>query len=177
MTVCTHGIAATNANRREALLEVVNAAFVKQYAVASMSATPSDDCLAAMQAFSNQFLEHRPQPGLTLAGSTNFSSHFLSEFCRILAFPIDYSPDAQQSSLISNQYIQRLLSAQAALGFSGESSPPSLPARVAHTIMNQRYIATSLYTFLRPKSPTENELKNPGKIITQRSEDVSPTIR
>ena len=64
-----------------------------------MSGTPSDDCLATMQTFSNQFLEHRPQPGLTLAGSTNFSSHFLSEFCRILAFPIDYSPDAQQSSV------------------------------------------------------------------------------
>lgn len=154
---------------------MVNAAFVKQYAVASMSGTPSDDCLATMQAFSNQFLEHRPQPGLALTNSTNFSSHFLSEFCRILAFPIDYSADAQQSSIISNQYIQRLLSAQAALGFAGEYNSPSLPARVAHTIMSLRYIATSLYTFLRGKSPTESELKNPGKINTQRSEDVSLT--
>ena len=140
-----------------------------------MSGTPSDDCLATMQAFSNQFLEHRPQPGLALANSTNFSSYFLSEFCRILAFPIDYSADAQQSSLISNQYIQRLLSAQAALGFTGEYSPPSLPARVAYTIMNLRYIATSLYTFLRGKPPIESELKNPGKINKQRSEDVSLT--
>ena len=140
-----------------------------------MSSTPSDDCLATMQAFSNQFLEHRSQPGLALANSTNFSSHFLSEFCRILAFPIDYSADAQQSSLISNQYVQRLLSAQAALGFAGEYSSPSLPARVAQTIMNLRYIATSLYTFLRGKSPAESETKNPGKIDTQRSEDVSRT--
>ena len=177
MIVCTHGLPTAYANRREALLEVVNGAFVKQYAVASMSSTPSDDCLATMQAFSNQFLEHRPQPGLTLAGSSNFSSRFLSEFCRILAFPIDYSQDAQQSSLISNQYIQRLLSAQAALGSAGEYSPPSLPARVAHTIMSLRYIATSLYTFLRGKPPSESELKNPGKTDTQWGEDLFLTTR
>ena len=177
MIVCTQGLPTAYANRQEALLEVVNTAFVKQYAVASMSGTPSDDCLATMQAFSNQFLEHRPQPGLTLAGSSNFSSRFLSEFCRILAFPIDYSQDAQQSSLISNQYIQRLLSAQAALGSAGEHSPPSLPARVAHTIMSLRYIATSLYTFLRGKPSSESELKNPGKVTIRRSEDVFLSIR
>ena len=158
----------------KALLEVANAAFVKQYIVASMAFTPSDDCMATMQAFSDQFLEQQMQlgPGPALANSDNFSYHFLSGFCRILELGIDYSISPQHLNpqhlnpqhfqLLANQYLQRLLSAQAAFGYSGEYSTRPLPSMVAYTILNLRYIAYNFATVLVKQKQTESELRNPG---------------
>ena len=143
-----------------------------------MNSTTSDDCLATMQAFSNQFLEHQINPGLALANNDYFSSHFLSEFCRILEFPIDYSADAQHGAILQNQYIQRLLSAQTALGYAGDYSLRPHAARLAHTILNMKYLATNLATLLRGK-PAESELRNPGMTyshIAKRQSYVSKCL-
>ena len=149
---------------------MANAAFVKQYIVASLGAPPmgipSDDCMATMQAFSDQFLENQIQlePGPVLANSSNFGYQFLSGFCRILELPIDYSSNAQHLhiQLLAKPYLQRMLSAQATLGYSGEYNPRPLSTMVAYTILNLRYIACNFATVLSGKKPAESELRNPG---------------
>ena len=150
----------------KALLDVANAAFVKQYVVASMTFTPSyvDDCLATMQAFSDQFLEQQSElgPGPALANRDSFSYQFLGGFSRILELGIDYSINPQHLQLLANLYLQKLLSAQAAFGYSGEYSTRPLPAMVAYTMLNTRYIAYSFATVLSKQKPTESELRNPG---------------
>ena len=150
-----------------ARLEVIVEAFVMQSSVASLNNLNNEDIVAALQAFSNQYLHSQVHAGdaPTLFNPNDFKSHFMSEMYRTIGVRVDYSIDPQLGQLLQSSQgltLQRCLSVQAALGCAGESHRPSLPAILAWTILNVRSIVmVSVGTMSRKPGP-ENELSRPG---------------
>ena len=149
--------------RLTAFLEIVNEAFVMHYTLAIMnSSIYSDDILATMQMFMSQLIHGQVQadPFSTFADTEKFHTHFLGEIHRILIFPVDYSPDAQDMPTIQNAVLYRFLSTTAALSFVGKEVQTVLSSTVAQTILNERYVLSALSTVLT--KPADNQLKHPG---------------
>lgn len=138
-----------------------------QSSVASLNNLNNDDIIAALQAFSNQYLHGQAQAGHppTLFNPDTFKSHFLSELYRTIGVHVDYSIDPQLQQLLQSLQgliLQRCLSIQAALGYAGGSHRLSLSALLAWTILNIRSaVMVSMGTISR-KSGVENELGKPG---------------
>lgn len=124
----------------------------------------NDDLLATMQAFSTEHLYRAAdlESLSALADGDNFKWHFLSELYRVLGLHHDYSVDTHPHTIYQNQVIQRCLSTQASLGYSGASMRPSLSASVAQTTLDLRYVASGLLYAGRSRPGTEGELKNQG---------------
>ena len=149
-----------------ARLEVIAEAFVMQSSVASLNNLNNEDIVMALQAFSNQCLHGQTQAGhpLTLSTPEIFKSHFLSEMYRAIGVRVDYSLDLQMQQLLQSTQglsLQRCLSVQAALDYTGGSHRPSLPAVLAWTILNIRSVVIVLMGTISRK-PGENELGKPG---------------
>lgn len=150
-----------------ARIEVIVEAFVMQSSVASLNNLNNEDIVAALQAFSNQYLVREAQAGHspTLFNPDTFKSHFLSELYRTIGVHADYSIDPQMQQLLqSNQglILQRILSVQAALGHAGGSHLPSLSAILAWTILNIRSVVMVFMGTISRKPGVENELGKPG---------------
>ena len=150
-----------------ARLEVIVEAFVMQSSVASLNNLNNEDIVAALQAFSNQYLHGQVQPGEppTLFNSDTFKLHFLSELYRTIGVRVDYSIDPQLQQLLqSNQglTLQRCLSIQTALGYAVGGHPPSLSAILAWTILNIRSVVMVSMGTMSRKPGVENELSKPG---------------
>lgn len=150
-----------------ARLEVIVEAFVMQSSVASLNNLNNEDIVAALQAFSNQYLHGQVQAGEppTLFNSDTFKLHFLSELYRTIGVRVDYSIDPQLQQLLqSNQglTLQRCLSIQTALGYAGGGHPPSLWAILAWTILNIRSVVMVSMGTMSRKPGVENELSKPG---------------
>ena len=142
-------------------------AFVMQSSVASLNNLNNEDIVAALQAFTNQYLQGQVQTGdpPTLHNPDTFKSHFLSELYRTIGVRVDYSIDPQLQQLLqSNQglTLQRCLSVEAALGYAGVSHPPSLSAILAWTILNVRSIVMVSVGTMSRKAGVESELSKPG---------------
>ena len=162
------------AHQTAASLEVANEAFVMQGSLAAMNFPfYSDDLLATMQTFfeqdllSNSFLGQLP----VAANNELFKSKFLSEMYRVLGLQYDYSIDANPQQIMQNHIIQRCLSTQASLGYAGAKTHASLPALVAQTMLDLRYVAYPLMHLIRSKPGADSELKNPGQ---KHLRDLSP---
>lgn len=152
-------------------LEVIVEAFVMQSSVASLNNLNNEDIVAALQAFSNQYLHIQVQAGdpPTLFNSDTFKSHFLSELYRTIGVRVDYSMEPQLQQLLqSNQglTLQRCLSVQAALGYAGGTHRPSLSAILAWTILNIRSIVMVSMGTIGRKQGVESELSKPGRTKT-----------
>lgn len=152
-------------------LEVIVEAFVMQSSVASLNNLNNEDIVAALQAFSNQYLHVQVQTGDPPSpfNSDIFKSHFLSELYRTIGVRVDYSMEPQLQQLLqSNQglTLQRCLSVQAALGYSGGTHRPSLSAILAWTILNIRSIVMVSMGIISRKQGVENELSKPGRTKT-----------
>ena len=150
-----------------ARLEVVIEAFVMQSSVASLNNMNNDDIIAALQAFSNQYLHGQAQAEdpPTLSNPDSFKLHFLSELYRTIGVRVDYSVEPQVQQLLqSNQgpTLQRCLSIQYALGYAGESHRPSLSATLAWIILNIRSIVMISMGTMSRKQGVESELSKPG---------------
>ena len=150
-----------------ARLEVIVEAFVMQSSVASLNNLNNEDIVAALQAFSNQYLHSQVQAGdaPTLFNPNDFKSHFLSELYRTIGVRVDYSIDPQLQQLLQSSQgltLQRCLSVQAALGYAGGSHRPSLSAILAWTILNVRSIVMVSMGTMSRKPGVENELSKPG---------------
>ena len=138
-----------------------------QSSVASLNNLSNEDLVAALQAFSNQYLHSQVPAGdaPTLFNPNDFKSHFLSELYRTIGVRVDYSIDPQLQQLLqSNQglTLQRCLSVQAALGYAGGSHRPSLSAILAWTILNVRSIVMVSVGTMSRKPGVESELNRPG---------------
>ena len=154
-----------------ARLEVIVESFVMQSSVASLNNLNNEDVVAALQAFSNQYLQSQVQAvdPPTLFNPDTFKSHFLSELYRTIGVRVDYSIDPQLQTLLqSNQglTLQRCLSVQAALGYAGGSHRPSLSAILAWTILNIRSVVMVSVGTMSRKPGVENELGKPGMYQT-----------
>lgn len=125
----------------------------------------NDDILATMQGFANQHLyvgtalESLPAVG----DNSTFSWHFLSEMYRVLGLQYDYSVDTTPPQIIHNVMLQRCLSTQAALGYAGANTRSSLPAAVAQTTLDLKYVAYAFIYSIKSKQGPDDELKNPGQ--------------
>ena len=166
-----------------ARLEVIVEAFVMQSSVASLNNLNNEDIVAALQAFSNQYLQGQVQAGdtPTLFNPDTFKSHFLSELYRTIGVRVDYSIDPQLQQLLqSNQglTLQRCLSVQAALGYAGGSHRPSLSAILAWTILNVRSIVMVSVGTMSRKQGVENEMSKPGmrEILDRSIETTNSTL-
>lgn len=154
----------------EARLEVIVEAFVMQSSVASLNNLNNEDIVAALQAFSNQYLLDQVQAGHppTLLVPDTFKSHFLSELYRTIGVHVDYSIDPQLQKVLQSNHgltLQRCLSVQAALGYAGGSHRPSLSAILAWTILNVRSIVMVYMGFISSRKPgVENELSKPETV-------------
>ena len=139
-----------------------------QSSVASLNNLNNEDLVAALQAFSNQYLHAQAQAGddpTTLFHPDCFKSHFLSELYRTIGVRVDYSIDPQLQQLLSSNQgltLQRCLSVQAALGYAGGSHRPSLSAVLAWVILNIRSVVIVSVGTMTRKPGVENELAKPG---------------
>lgn len=152
-----------------ARLELIVEAFVMQSSVASLNNLNNEDIVAALQAFSNQYLHDQAQAQTghppTLFNPNTFKLHFLSELYRTIGVQVDYSIDPQMQQLLqSNQglTLQRCLSVQAALGYAGGSHRPSPSAILAWTFLNIRSVVMVFMGTISRKQGVENELGKPG---------------
>lgn len=150
-----------------ARLEVIVEAFVMQSSVASLNNLNNEDILAAMQAFSNQYLHSQVQAGhpSTMFNPETFKSLFLSELYRTIGVRVDYSIDPQVQVLISSTQatlLHRCLSVQAALSYTGGTYRPSLSAILAWTILNIKSVVMVIIGTINRKQGVENELGKPG---------------
>ncbi|KAI9711614.1 MAG: hypothetical protein M1812_007137 [Candelaria pacifica] len=115
----------------------------------------NDDVLAIVKCFLNPKLEH----------------DFLAEVYNALQVNIDYAADGQQDKLLRYPWIQRCLSLQYSLDYTGEIGRRSIAAKVAWTILNMR-IASLTYavTFnFKDKSAGPGgygQWARPGKLIS-----------
>lgn len=157
-----------------------------QSSVASLNNLNNEDLVAALQAFSNQYLHSQVQAGdaPTFFNPNDFKSHFLSELYRTIGVRVDYSIDPQLQQLLQSTQgltLQRCLSVQAALGYAGGSHRPSLSAILAWTILNVRSIVMVSMGTMSRKPGVENELSRPGmsgyKILINVQKDGSHQIR
>lgn len=122
-----------------------------------------DDLLALMQLFSKQHEMQQVQLGSMLI--SNIGKNFLSEIYRVLGINVDYALNPNPD-ILRNQMIQRCLSMQGSLGYEGEQKHGSLPAKIAWTILNLRFISLSFaFAFKKPAGApgAEPETKRPGK--------------
>jgi len=85
---------------------------------------------------------------------------------RVLGTNVDYALDPNAELLFRNPMIQRFLSMQVSLSYAGEGNHRSLPAKLAWTVLNLRFIGMCFTIVLsrKPIGPpgTENEFKKPG---------------
>lgn len=132
-----------------------------------MTQTPFfiDDLLAAMQIFVIQYLNNQTDcdavPSLSMKSS--FDRRFMSEIYRILGVRIDHSMESQPDQLFRTLLVQRVLSIQAAFGYSGLGEQRSLTGNVAWATLNIRCISLSIaWACQKSKPHTENGLKHPG---------------
>ena len=119
-----------------------------------------------MQLFSKH---HSLNPLQLNKTASNIDHTFLYEMYRVLGTNVDYSLESNMESLFRNQMIQRFLSMQVSLSYAGEEKHRSLPAKIAWTILNLRFIALCFtFVFKKPIGPgpappgTENDPKQPG---------------
>ena len=141
-----------------------------QSSVASLNNLNNEDLVAALQAFSNQYLHAQVQAAdpPTLFHPDSFKSHFLSELYRTIGVRVDYSIDPQLQQLLSSNQgltLQRCLSVQAALGYAGGSHRPSLSAVLAWVILNIRSVVMVSVGTMSRKPGGENELAKPGLFL------------
>ena len=117
-----------------------------------------------MQLFLKQHGFEPTQPGSTTNSSVEHT--FLSEMYRVLGTNVDYALDSGPELLFRNQMIQRFLSMQVSLSYAGEEKHRSLPAKIAWTILNLKFVATCFTIAFSKKligpPGTENEPKKPG---------------
>lgn len=105
---------------------------------------------------------------------------FLFEVYRVLGVNIDHSIDPQAEQLFRNQMIQRCLSMQMSLSYRGESKPLSLPAKVASTFLNLRYVSLIFaWAFKKPPGVpgTDSDIMNPGELPIHAALDACWTLR
>ena len=126
-----------------------------------------------MQLFSKHHGFDSSQPNVT-AGSIDHT--FLSEMYRVLGTNVDYALDSNMEALFRNQMIQRFLSMQVSLSYAGEDKYRSLPAKIAWTILNLRFIALCFtFVFKKPAGPgpsgAESDPKQPGKLVRTHMTD------
>ena len=150
-----------------AFYEAATEAFTLYYSTACASyGSYQDDLVAAIQTFSRQ----HPHG--------NIERNFLSEICRILEVRLDHSMEPQLEYLFKNPMIQRCLSMQLSLGYLGKPKSRSLPAKVAHTLLDIRATTIVMTCTLRnltgppnpetdPKKQQEIEARKSGKTIKQ----------
>ena len=124
----------------------------------------NEDLLAVIQLFSRQHSRDWTEQG-EFEGS--LEEYFLNEIYRVLQVNLDHAIEPQPDYLFKNQLVQRCLSMQVCLGFSGETQHRSLANKVAWTILNLRYSFILLaYVLKRPNPGSESEVKKPGKVPT-----------
>ena len=138
-----------------------------QSSVASLNNLNNEDIVAALQAFSNQYLHAQVEAGdpTTLFNPDSFKSHFLGELYRTIGVRVDYSIDPQLQQLLSSNQgvtLQRCLSVQAALGYAGGSHRPSVSAILAWAILNIRSVVMVSVGTMSRKQGAENETAKPG---------------
>ena len=153
------------ADWRIATVEATTEAFVLQFSIASTNhGNQQDDLLAVMQLFLRQHGFEPTQPGST--ASSSVEHNFLSEMYRVLGTNVDYALDSGPELLFRNQMIQRFLSMQVSLSYAGEEKHRSLPAKIAWTILNLKFVAMCFTIAFSKKligpPGTENEPKKPG---------------
>ena len=153
-------------NRQIALLEVVNEAFVTQLSIASRAQTScTDDVLAAIQLFSNQYLNQQTQLDFipSLINGVTFNRNLISGVYRVLGVSLDHTLNEQPDLAIRNTYFQRCLGIQASLGFPGDSSLRPVEGVVAFVMLNLRYFCLAFaFAFNKKANGSENELRKPG---------------
>lgn len=157
---------------RAAIVEAATQAFILQFSIACTShGNHTDDLLAVMQSFLKQRSNDWTEQGPLL---WNLEENFLSGIFRVLGVNIDHSVDPQPEQLFRSTLIQRCLSMQTSLGYSGERKHRSLSAKVAWTILNLRYTSLVLaYSFRKPNVPgADSDIKKPGKLFPPRPPTV-----
>ena len=121
-----------------------------------------------MQLFLRQQVFEPIRPGSVISSNSSNSMEqtFLSEMYRVLETNVDYALDPNAELLFRNPMIQRFLSMQVSLSYAGEEKHRSLPAKLAWTILNLRFISMCFTIVLSRKligpPGTENEFKKPG---------------
>lgn len=148
------------------MVEAATEAFVLQFSIACTgNGNHTDDLLAVMQSFLKQRSNDWTEQGL-LRG--NLEENFLGDTYRVLGVNIDHSVEPQLEQLFRNPWIQRCLSMQMSLGYSGEKQHRSLSAKVAMTILHLRFTSLILaYSFKKPNVPgADLDIKKPGKLFT-----------
>ena len=142
------------------MVEAITEAFVLQFSIATTNhGNQQDDLLAVMQLFLKQHDLELMQPSASTGSSVEQT--FLSKMYRVSGTDVDYALDPNPELLFRNQMIQRFLSMQVSLSYAGEEKHRSLPAKIAWTILNLRFVAMS-FTIVFRKPGTENEHKHPG---------------
>ena len=147
-----------------AFYEATTEAFTLYYSTACASfGSYQDDLVAAIQTFSRQ----HPHG--------NIERNFLSEICRVLEVRLDHSVEPQLDYLFKSSMIQRCLSMQLSLGYTGQRKSRSLPAKVAHALLDIRATTLVMTYTLRsmgapnpetdPKKQQEIEARKSGKTV------------
>lgn len=116
-----------------------------------------------MQSFLKQRSNDWMEQGLLLG---NFEENFLVDIYRVLGVNIDHTAEAQPDQLFRNAVIQRCLSMQMSLGYSGEMQHRSCSSKVALTVLHLRFTSLILaFSFKKPQVPGgESEFRKPGKL-------------
>ncbi|KAL8784654.1 MAG: hypothetical protein Q9195_008957 [Heterodermia aff. obscurata] len=147
-----------------AFYEAAAEAFTLCYSTACASyGSYQDDIVAAIQTFSKQ----HPHG--------NIERNFLGEICRVLDVRLDHSVEPQLDYLFKNSTIQRCLSMQLSLGFLGKCKSRTLPAKVAHALLDIR--ATTLVMTYTLRSMTgapnpEHDQKKQQEIEARKSDEL-----
>lgn len=167
----------SHADPRAAVIEAATKAFVLHFSIACTShGNYTDDLLAVMQSFLKQrSIDWTEQAMLP----RTLEEVFLGDIYRVLGANIDQSVELQLDQLFRNHLVQRCLSMQMSLGYSGERQHRSVSSKVALTILNLRFISLILaYAFKKPNVPgADSDIKKPGKICTLRIISQSRILR
>ena len=144
-----------------AFYEAATEAFTLYYSTACASyGSYQDDLVAAIQMFSRQ----HPHG--------NIERNFLSEICRVLDIRLDHSVEPQLDYLFKNSMIQRCLSVQLSLSYLGKGKSRSLPAKVAHALLDIRattLVMTYAFRSLTGAPNPEHDLKKQQEIEARKS--------
>ena len=146
------------------LLEKIIAAFVLHNSIGAVINNNTDDLVMVMQQFLHELPSHTSPESIDLR--SKMRTEFLSELYRVLEINLDRVLDPQSDKLLRHQTLQRGLSLQAALGFTGRNETRSLSSKLAWTMTSLRIISLTFFlAFAKSSSAqgSETELSKPGK--------------
>ena len=137
----------------------VSTAFIIQLSKACRNGTNHDDLLAILQ----RFFDEQVSLGLDQQA---FVHRFLAELYRVLQVNTSHTLTASPDELLRLPQIQKCLSVQVSLGYSGEEKYRTLSAKCAWTLLNVRMVSLSFaFAFKKPADANgESEMNKPGAL-------------